>query len=980
MTVSSSLQADEPVSETPAPQSPVPADETLAHFQLHPDCRIELVACEPDVIDPVHIAFDPDGRLWVVEYSDYPNGPGEGQPGLSRIRVLTDDDGDGRYGDAQVFADKLLFANGLTFWRDGVIVTLEGAVEFMRDTDGDGRADERLELFKGFTPENPQLRANHPTFALDNHIYIANGLRGGDVVAGKDWHQFFDQPSTINPEPVSLSGRDFRFDPLTGAYEAVSGMGQFGMSFDDWGNRFICSNRNPCDHVVLQDWYLKRNPSVAVPRVVENVSPAAENSRIYPISRFWTTSNLHAGQFTAACGICIYRGDALTEEFYGNSFVCDPTGNLVHRDVLEPEGATFTSHYGREGVEFLATKDEWCRPVNLTIGPDGALYVVDMYRAVIEHPQFMPDELKTRPDLLLGNDRGRIYRIVAKHASRSEPGSLQMASNSSEELTEALGDANSWRRETAHRLLLERQDESSVELIQTITQMSSVPGARASALWLLDGINGLSVDSLSAALNDSNPRVVEQAVKLAELRSREAPQLADEIVAAATKDDARLSFQCVLSLSLFDWNDAWSGRLADRIVHHAEDEWVRIAASISHDDPSRLALATMRYLKQPADTPRIRGLSALLESAAKQTAAQSDSEQVSRILDQLKSLPIEQQFKCVEALCAGWRLRGMEYSTVAKNISDAHQAAIHDVFAAAAAQSLSPTTGGRSDAVAVLDFAPWEFAASLIDVSLDHPEDSVRRQAIEVLARRTDPGIDEALSGQLGGQTPAIRSAVIGAMLRTPTRIQLLLDSIESGDATPREIEPARAEQLRKHADPAIRERALALLVDTTAADRQQVIAAYQPALGRESDPLRGQAVFIKNCQQCHRIGEVGVNVAPDISDSRTKTPAELLTSILDPNRAIDNNYFSYTILDLDGVVYTGVIAAETATSVTLKQAEGKEITLLRTDIDELKNNGVSLMPVGLEKDISVEQMADLISFIKNWRYLDGSVPREVIR
>ena len=412
-------QAEEPAATRSTPAGPIAPEDSLRLFQLHTDCAIELVACEPDVIDPVHIAFDLDGRMWVVEYSDYPNGPADGGPGLSRIRVLTDEDGDGRYGDARIFADKLLFANGLTFWRDGVIVTLEGAVEFMRDTDGDGRADERLELFAGFTPENPQLRANHPTFALDNHIYIANGLRGGDVVAGKDWHEFFSQPATLSPHPVSLSGRDFRFDPLTGAYEAVSGLGQFGMSFDDWGNRFVCSNRNPCDHVVLEDRYLKRNPDVAVPRVMEQSSPAAENSRIYPISRFWTTSNLHAGQFTAACGICIYRGDALPANFYGNSFVCDPTGNLVHCDVLKPRGATFTSHYLNDGVEFLATTDEWCRPVNLTYGPDGALYVVDMYRAVIEHPQFMPDDAA---GLTLGTIEGDLphrRRIRASHRSAS---------------------------------------------------------------------------------------------------------------------------------------------------------------------------------------------------------------------------------------------------------------------------------------------------------------------------------------------------------------------------------------------------------------------------------------------------------------------------------------------------------------------------------------------------------------------------------
>jgi len=288
---------------------------------------------------------------------------------------------------------------------------LSGRVAWMRDTDGDGRADIDETWFSGFAEQNPQLRANHPTFALDNHIYIANGLRGGDVIARQEgWNK--------NAKPVSISGRDFRFDPMSGQYEAVSGNGQFGMAFDDFGNRFVCSNRNPCLHVVLEDRYLGRNPDLAVSAVAHDVSPAAEASRIFPISRAWTTSTLHAGQFTAACGVTLSRGDLLSAAYRGNSFTCDPTGNLVHRDILERNGATFRSRPARDGVEFLASPDEWFRPVNLANGPDGGLYVVDMYRAVIEHPDFVPDELKHRPDERFGDDRGRIYRIVPADAAR----------------------------------------------------------------------------------------------------------------------------------------------------------------------------------------------------------------------------------------------------------------------------------------------------------------------------------------------------------------------------------------------------------------------------------------------------------------------------------------------------------------------------------------------------------------------------------
>jgi putative membrane-bound dehydrogenase-like protein len=361
--------------EVPQVRSPVSPQESLAHFVVPPGLKVELAAHEPNVIDPIAIRFDELSRMWVVEMRDYPAGI-PGKKGGSRISVLEDADNDGCYETATVFAEGLPFATGLQPWKGGVFVTMAGRVAYMKDTTGDGKADVNETWYTGFAEGNTQLRANHPTLALDNHIYIANGLRGGTIANAK-------RPKD---KPISISGMDFRFDPFTGKCDAVSGAGQFGLAFDDYGNRFVCSNRNPAIHIVLEDRYLQQNPLVAVDAVAHDVAKAGDESRVFPITRAWTTSNLHAGQFTAACGLKIYRGDALPSEFYGNIFVCEPTGHLVHREIMKPHGVTFTSHSPYEGAEFLASRDEWFSPVNLETGPDGALYVVDMYRAVIEHP------------------------------------------------------------------------------------------------------------------------------------------------------------------------------------------------------------------------------------------------------------------------------------------------------------------------------------------------------------------------------------------------------------------------------------------------------------------------------------------------------------------------------------------------------------------------------------------------------------------
>ena len=401
--------------------------------------------------------------MWVVEYSDYPNGPPEDGPPLSRIRTLTDADGDGRYTDPVTFADKLLFANGLMLWQDGVIVTTDGTVTFMRDIDGDGRADETQEWFRGFARENPQLRANHPTLGLDGHIYVASGIRGGEVIATReDWPA--DSPS---PQPSPSGEREPRSRNRSRSavvtFASIRSPANTNRSpgRDSSGCASIRSATASCATTAVpagtSSWKTATSPAIRFwpsLRCMRTSRRPPRTRTCIPISRTWTTSNLHANTFTAACGVLIYGGDGLPQ-FRGNSFTCEPTANLVHRDVLEPKGATFTSHYGREGVEFLATKDEWFRPVNLTHGPDGALYVVDMYRAVIEHPQFMPDELKTRPDLTLGNDRGRIYRIVNKEpVAHAHDSSFR---TDPEFLVDHLKSPNAWHRDTAFRLLLEHR-------------------------------------------------------------------------------------------------------------------------------------------------------------------------------------------------------------------------------------------------------------------------------------------------------------------------------------------------------------------------------------------------------------------------------------------------------------------------------------------------------------------------------------------
>ncbi len=962
---------------------PVEPADALGTFTVQHGFSLHLVAHEPLVADPVDACFDENGRLYVAEMHGYPYSPEPrvmqpeplGKRDACLIRLLEDTDGNGTFDRSTIFADKLNWALSVCCYDGGVFALAPPHLYYFKDTTGDGVADVREIVLSGFSRYNVQGLANNLKWGLDNHVHGSGGTNS-------DTELTRDDKALGNPR-----GRNFAFDPKTREVEFLSGGQQFGHSFDDWGNVFVCSNSNHIQHVVFPLKYLDRTPGVSVSGVIRSIAkegPAAPVFRTSPPEpwrivrtrrraadpdyrkRLPATELVATGFFTSATGVTIYRGDAYPEEFRGNAFIGDVGGNLVHRKTLTPDGVSFLAARADEGVEFLTSTDTWFRPVNFVNGPDGCLYIVDMYRETIEHPSSIPEDIKAHLDLYSGDDRGRIYRLVPpgwSSAAGLMPGAL-----STSELVAQLQSANSWRRETAQRLLWERQDQTAVQGLRKVLATSAFTTARLHALHTLDGLNALTTDDLRTALADDAATVRVHSLRLAETHA-ERGQLLTELLKLAHDSDVAVQFQLALSVGELEERTA-AAVLTELGVRADLDADVRRALLTSvRNGGLTLALDAMgRWPAVPSagNEPWVRDLCQLLGSGA-------DAGPAIALLNAFAERSVDdlRTDVALEALGSGLRRRGRSVASVLDQpgVSAAARELVLRRYSAAADLAVeSDADAGRIPAIRLLAGGPEKLLARVAeDLLTPRTSQDVQVGLARALAEHPADNATDALLARWSTLSPAVRNEAIDGLLRSTGRIRKLLSAVAEQAIKPSEIAPDKRQTLLNHPNTDIRALA-AKLLGTASADRSAVIAKYEPALDVDVSAERGRAVFRQHCANCHRVGDEGHTVGPDLASVRNKSPRDMLISVLDPNREAQPNYTSYTALLDDGRVVTGIITAETATNVTFRRAEGKEDTVLREQIEQLKSDGVSLMPVGIEKNVTPEELADVIAFVRGLR------------
>ncbi|MFC5411806.1 PVC-type heme-binding CxxCH protein [Larkinella bovis] len=577
-------------------------DEALQHFQLRDGFGIETFAAEPLIADPVDLVFDEQGTAYVIEMGDYPGKPEAGN-GKGKIRMLADTNQDGRIDRSVVFADSIPDATSLLPWEGGLIVAAAPDILFLKDTTGDFRADMREVLFTGFFANNSEAQITCLRYGIDNWIYANNNGQEGQI-------RFLRKPDA---PALTVNGGDFRFRLDRGLFEVESGTGQFGLALDDWGHRFFTQNTIHIQQAPIAGRYLRRNPDLIAPKASVNISDHDLEMFQQTPPPYWRRERTDRRQkqydeaglgrkeyaedhFTGASGGTYYDGDAFPPGFYGSIFTGDVAGNLVHRDVLTPANDSpvwvAKRAEGETDREFLASTDPWFRPANLVTGPDGFLYVVDMYRQHIETPVSIPDDLKADMDFLNGNDKGRIYRIFPKNAPKRPATMPNLRQQSPAEWVKLLAHPNRWFRLHAQRLLLERNDRSVVPVLKTMVAQHTDPRARLHALYTLEGLVALDKQLVQKALQDPQPGVRDHGLLLAERY----PELFPQILNLTGDASLPVALQACLSAGQVN-SPAVVSALAKALARHPEDAWFRTAVLSSLAGSSPALLTTLANQK-----------------------------------------------------------------------------------------------------------------------------------------------------------------------------------------------------------------------------------------------------------------------------------------------------------------------------------------------------------------------------------------------
>lgn len=933
-----------------AQPQPAAATNLINSFRIKAGFRIELVAAEPMVVAPAAMAFDENGRLLVAELRDYPDGQNL-SPHPGRIRLLDSSRQDGTYDVSTVYAENLAWPSALACWDGGIFVATTPDIVYVKAPQQEGNPEIRKTVASGFgagAPFRQEAVLNSFAWGLDNRIYAATANLGGLAFS----------PAAPANAPVTMNGCDLAFNPQTYLLEPVAGPSQSGLSVDNQGRRFGCSAGRPLTQALWEPQYRLRNPFFAKPAalwdaadpatVIYRFNPAATNLPARASNRSATalaqTIPLVPGWLTNAKGCVVYRGGAFPAGYMQNVFIPDPADHLIHRVVLSQNGLTTVAERAPDEAvgEFLLSRDPAFQPVQVVNGPEGGLYIADFHG---------------------GGGQGRIYRILP--AGFKPPKPVRLGAATTRELIQALAHADGWRSDSAARLLCQRRDPAAAALLETACQNAGEPLVRLRALHVLATLGGLSENALLFALQDSDPRVREHAVRLSEplLRNNEfAPVFWNQLEGLAGDPSPQVRYQLALSLG-----------------ESRRPERVRALARLVQTDPAdlRLRAAVLSSLSDGAGNlfaalarnAAFRGIPAgegFLRQLAQMMGVKGRLDEVTQGLDFLNANDSDLGPRLTLTLLydLGDGLNRTRSSLMLVDpqyrLNRFFDGAANGLFNDDADPSL------RLAAINLLQYSNF-IVTNVEDMCLlllgSGQTEAVQTAAIRALAQIDTPRTATNLLARWPVLSPALRQEAVARLLEREQRVSLILARLEAGAIRTSEVPMAQVNLLRFHPTPSVRERALGLF-GPLELQRPEAMAQFQSAIQTGGNAAHGRQLFSARCAGCHQPASDGKALGPALMGARTRGREKLLAAIVEPNALPRPDYQTCVLETQSGEDYIGILDDENPTTVALRRPGALPTVWPRSNQYGLRAQSWSLMPDDLTRDYSVQDMADLLDYL----------------
>ncbi len=1006
------------------PGGPLSAKDALKTFNLHPEFNISLVADENIAEKVMSLDWDARGRLWVVETPEYPGGRDinkndsrvtpwrlrdpsrypiggrEPRANRDRVSILEDANGDGIMDKKTVFADGLELATSMVLYKDGAIISQAPDTLWARDTDGDGKADKVEVLFTGWGTGDTHSVTSNLRWGTDGWVYGSVGYSSGNVTSGDGKKKF-----------GHISAGLYRFRPDGSALEqvAVSSCNTWGCEIAPDGEIFYSSATcgEPMLHMVLPEKVV----SLAGMPGVRAVQPIIEQNKVFPSRQETRQPYLQidwVGAFTAAAGACIYDGGAWPAKWQGPSwsfFIHEPTVWLMHHEFLDPVGVTYQGRKeeGRKQTEFLTSTDYWFKPIHSRVGPDGAVYLVDMYNQIAVHndtrgPAHGARNASTRPDR--DHHFTRIYRIQHNESRPLPVFDLDVKNPAG--LVEMLDHPNGWVRTTANRLLSEGAGRGAEDALNAKAGKARTGYGRMQALWVLHNLNLLKPELLAGAIRDPEALIRKNALRIGAEQDNSAVTPPIEVIRSLLADpDQRVRVWALIGCGTLTPNAALAAALVEAwpsfknphletaaLAMTVKAPLLYLSAALSAGNPALAASMITHLARQVANQNNPESVRALLVVLADQPPAVDEYKALA--LQSLRAnlrhdvKPVADSALAVALgrllasdLTAGaamplvgeWNLAGQLGATIRPTITRLEAQLLDKSLADAQRGQLAADLLG----VRAVDPGILPAVASLV---AGDASPALQIRVIQALGAIAEPAVGRTLVSALPRLSFELREAAFGQLIRRADWSAAVVAALAEHKLDPALLGLANLYRLRTHADPAVAAEANRVIDQLSGPEHKEkdlLIAKLRPEVVKPGNVTNGARIFSQSCTPCHNFKGQGANFAPNLNGMGAHGPGELLVHIVDPNRVVEPNFYTVSIETKDDLSFDGIVLRENGKVVVLRNQTG-EMEIRKDNIKTRRDTTRSLMPEGFEQ-LGAEGLRDLLSYLcadeRRFRMLD---------